>query len=74
MFAFITNLFFKSSAPVDETPLEIPPGMRVLVQPENMLGTVSGLVDDGSVLRARVVFAGPRRTWVEQVSMHRIVL
>ena len=74
MFAFIYNLFFGSAPAAEEGYLEIPPGMQVMVRPQNMLGTVSALVEDDEGTRARVVFTGSRRTWVEQVSLHRIVL
>ena len=74
MFSFIYHWFIGSAPAAAEVPLEIPPGMQVMVRPQNLVGTVSALVEDEEGTRARVVFTGARRTWVEQVSLHRIVL
>jgi len=54
---------------------EIPPETRVRVD-EGEVGTIAGFRegDDGRT-RARVVFAHPiRRTWIEDVSLHRLSL
>jgi len=54
---------------------EIPPETRVRVD-EDEVGTLSGFREGGDgQLRARVVFAHPgRRTWIEDVSLHRLTL
>jgi len=77
MFSLLSKLF-RRPAPTPQ-PIRpgdpVPPGMRVRIRGEDRRGVVSAFeAGDFGEPKARVVFTGDRRTWVEQVSLHRIVL
>lgn len=77
MLSLLRNIF---NAPVSTAaPIlpgdPVPPGLVVRVPGEPAVGTVAAFVDGPNGTRAKIVVVDKeRRTWITQVSLHRLAL
>lgn len=75
MLSLLANIFRRPVQPEPIRPGDpVPPGLKVQDPHSEAVGTVSAFVDGPNGTRARVVYTGPRRTWIENVSIYKLQL
>ncbi len=75
MLSWLGNIFnARPQTPSVKPGDAVPPGLKVALEGENAVGTVSAFVAGPNGTRARVIFVDPDHTWIQNVSLHRIPL